>query len=78
MNEIIAKKILGKENFSKLVEDFIVKNRIDTLEAVIHIAEENKIEIESIKGLLTKELVLRIEAESRDRNLLKREKKLPI
>ncbi len=71
--------MLNKAEFNQEIERF-VKNTGETyIDAVVHYAEKNNIEVETISKMLNKVIRQKIESEASDLNLL-REKlcKLPV
>lgn len=71
--------MLNKSEFNQEIEKF-VKNTGETyIDAVIHYAEKNGLEVETISKMLNKVIRQKIESEASDLNLL-REKlcKLPV
>ena len=71
--------MLNKAEFNQEIERF-VKNTGETyIDAVVHYAEKNNIEVETISKMLNKVIRQKIESEATDLNLL-REKlcKLPV
>ena len=71
--------MLNKDEFNQEIERF-VKNTGETyIDAVVHYAEKNNIEVETISKMLNKVIRQKIESEASDLNLL-REKlcKLPV
>lgn len=71
-------KIFTKETFSKAVLELIVKNKISAMDAVVLLAEQTNIEIESAAKLIDKSLKEKIESEANQLNLMRKTDKLPI
>jgi prophage tail gpP-like protein len=71
--------MLNKSEFNQEIEKF-VKNTGETyIDAVIHYAEKNGLEVETISKMLNKVIRQKIESEASDLNLLKEKLcKLPV
>ena len=68
--------MLNKSEFNQEIEKF-VKNTGETyIDAVIHYAEKNGLEVETISKMLNKVIRQKIESEASDLNLLKEKLKL--
>ena len=66
-------QINTKESFSLKIENFIIKNKTDIMDAILHICEEEGIEHETVGKLLTNSLKEELQAELEERRLLKKE-----
>ena len=71
--------MLNKAEFNQEIERFIKNTGETYIDAVVHYAEKNNIEVETISKMLNKVIRQKIESEASDLNLL-REKlcKLPV
>lgn len=64
---------LTKKTFSKLVEETVKKTGMNYIDTIVHLCEENKIEIEDIKKYLNEPIKDRLEAEAMGLNFIKNE-----
>lgn len=71
-------KIFTKDTFSKSVLELIEKKKMTAMDAVVLLAEQNNIEIESAAKLIDKSLKEKIESEASQLNLMRKTDKLPI
>ncbi len=71
--------MLNKSEFNQEIEKFVKNTGESYIDAVIHYAEKNGLEVETISKMLNKVIRQKIESEASDLNLL-REKlcKLPV
>ena len=76
----IEKKFITSEKFSQDVEQIVLKEKMNYIDAILHYCEENSVEIESIPKLMNKPLKEKLKCEAMELNLLKRTShaKLPI
>ena len=58
--------------------DFVTEHDITHMEAVLWYCTDQEIEPDSVKGLISKPLKEKIEADARDLNFLPRQAQLPI
>ena len=72
--------ILTKKKFTNSVEELVIKKRLTYIDAIVHFCQENHLEPESVKGLITPPLKEKIKAEAVSLRFLKDESqaKLPI
>ena len=75
---IEEKQFLTKAKFAKLIEDTVHKHRSTYMEAVIHVWEQNDVEIEEVRKFITPIIKDKIEAEAMKLNYLPRLNTLPI
>lgn len=61
---------MNRSNFSKLVEDAVLKKRMTYIDAVIYVCEDNKIDPEDSKKFLSGPIKSKIEGEAIRLNLL--------
>ena len=61
---------LSKKSFSQTVELFVYENNISYMDAIVHLCEKNKIEVEDVKKFLNTSIVGQLEAEARALNFL--------
>ena len=50
----IEKKFITSEKFSQDVEQIVLKEKMNYIDAILHYCEENSVEIESIPKLMNK------------------------
>jgi|TARA_B110000902_G_C14111114_1_gene514365 hypothetical protein len=72
--------ILTKKKFTNSVEELVIKKRLSYIDAIVHFCQENHLEPDSVKGLITPPLKEKIKAEAVSLRFLKDESqaKLPI
>ena len=61
---------LSKKAFSQMVETFVYENNISYMDAIVHLCESNKIEVEDVKKFLNTSIIGQLEAEARTLNFL--------
>jgi len=72
---------MNSKEFSLMIEGIVKEKRpITYMDAIVWYCEENKIEIETVTRLISKNLKEKIKAEALDANLLKEKKtaRLPV
>jgi hypothetical protein len=62
---------MNKQDFSKEVEDFVVKTQSSYMDAIITLAEKKNMELESVSKMLNSIIKQKVEAEASDANMLK-------
>jgi len=72
------KKFLTKSEFGKLIEQAVKDHKSSYMDAVIHICEENDVELEDIRKFISPIIKNKIEAEAMKLNFLPRQNSLPI
>lgn len=72
LKEIIKSKFLNSEKFSLEVERYVLQNKCNYIEGVVHYCEENEIEIDSISKLISKPLKEKIKNDAINLNFLKK------
>jgi hypothetical protein len=70
--------MLTKVRFNRMIEDTVKKHRLSYLEAIVHLCEENQIEVEDIKKFISDPMKEKLEAEAMKLNYLPRGNELPI
>jgi len=63
-------EFLTRKSFSRMVEQFVYENDISYMDAIVHLCEENKMEVEDTKKFLNPSIVGQLEAEARSLNFL--------
>lgn len=69
--------MLNKKRFNQMVEDCVRHKRLSYMDAIIHLCEENNIEIEDIKKYVTGPVKAKVEAEAQKLNFLPKGNELP-
>ena len=71
--------ILTKKKFTRAVEELVIEKKLNYIDAIVYFCQENHIEPESVKGLITPPLKEKIKAEAIGLRFLKESHaKLPI
>ena len=72
--------ILTKKKFTNSVEELVIQKHLTYIDAIVHFCQENHLEPDSVKGLVTPPMKEKIKAESIGLRFLKNESnaKLPI
>jgi|TARA_B110000444_G_scaffold34494_1_gene29890 hypothetical protein len=72
--------ILTKKKFTNSVEELVIQKHLTYIDAIVHFCQENHLEPDSVKGLVTPPLKEKIKAEAIGLRFLKNESnaKLPI
>tara|TARA_B100000902_G_scaffold191728_1_gene183235 strand:- start:1461 stop:1682 length:222 start_codon:yes stop_codon:yes gene_type:complete len=72
--------ILTKKKFTTAVEQLVIDKHLTYIDAIIHFCQQNHLEPDSVKGLITPPLKEKIKAEAVGLRFLKEESnaKLPI
>ena len=69
-------QFLTKPKFSKLVEETVLTKKLSYMDAIIHICEENSIELEEVRKFISPIIKDKLEAEARKLNYLPRTNEL--
>ena len=71
--------ILTKKKFTLAVEELVIEKKLSYIDAIVYFCQENHLEPESVKGLITPPLKEKIKAEAIGLRVLKESHaKLPI
>ena len=71
--------ILTKKKFTTAVEELVIEKKLSYIDAIVYFCQENHLEPESVKGLITPPLKEKIKAEAIGLRVLKESHaKLPI
>lgn len=70
--------MISKETFSKEVDEFILDTNSDVMSAIIKVAENRKIDLESIAKFISPSIKNRLEAEALVLKMVKPRARLPI
>ena len=68
---------LTKKRFSKMIESEVRTTKLSYMDAVVHLCEQNNIEIEDVKKFLSVSVKERIEVEAQNLNFLPKGNTLP-
>ena len=66
-----------KKEFSRLVLDRVLNNKLEYMEAVIELAEEFEIDLKLAAKCLSKPIIEKIKEEAREINMIPQSSKLP-
>ena len=61
---------LTKKNFSMMIEDTVRKTDLGYLDSILHLCEENKIELEDVKKYLNDNIKQKLEVEAMNLNFI--------
>ena len=80
VEEEFNKKFLTKSKFAEEIESFVLKHRLNYIDAIVEYCEKNSIDIESVSKLISKPLKEKLKCEAMDLNFLKKttRAKLPL
>ena len=71
INKAINEKFLSKEKFAEEIELFVLRTKMNYIDAIVEYCTENDIEIESVSKLISKPLKEKIRCNAMDLNYLK-------
>jgi hypothetical protein len=71
-------RVLTKEVFTKAILTLMEEKRLSAIEAIVHYAEREGVEIETVSRLVDKTMKERLESEASKLRLLKNTEALPI
>ena len=74
----LGEMLMTKSKFTKMIEDTVIHHRSSYMDAVIHLCEKNKVELEDVKKFIAEPIREKIEAEAMDLNFLPKGNKLPM
>ena len=69
---------MSKKKFTRMVEDAVKKKSLTYMDAVVHLCEDNQLEIEDVKKYITTSIKEKIELEAMNLNFLAKNETLPI
>jgi hypothetical protein len=78
MDEQTEEKFLTKKSFSTMIESFVYRNKQSYMDAIVHLCEENGLELEDIKKYLSPTIVEHLEAEARQLHFLPQQNTLDV
>jgi gas vesicle protein len=68
---------MNKKKFTKMVEDAVKKKSMSYMDAVVHLCDDNQLEIEDVKKYIATSVKEKIEMEAMKLNYLERGESLP-
>ena len=74
----LGEVMLTKVRFNRMIESTVNKHSLSYIDAIVHVCEENNLEIEDVKKFIGEPVKEKIEAEARRLNYLPRGNELPI
>lgn len=77
-SKIPEENFLTKKSFSQLIENFVYHNKISYMDSIVHLCEENGLELEDIKKYLSPTIVEHLEAEARQLHFLPNQNTLDV
>tara|TARA_B110000459_G_scaffold195042_1_gene235183 strand:- start:812 stop:1045 length:234 start_codon:yes stop_codon:yes gene_type:complete len=66
--------MISKKEFTEKVEQLILKSKLDVVDAILKVCEQNSLEPESAKRLISQPLKDKLEAEAQGLNMVNRGK----
>ena len=69
--------VLNKKRFNKMVEDCVRRKGLSYIDAIVHICEENNLEIEDMKKYIAGPIKSKIEVEAQNLHYLPKGNELP-
>lgn len=72
------KEFLTKSKFSHLIERTAIEHKSSYMDAIIHVCDNEGIDLEDVKGYITPSIKEKLEAEAMLLNFLPRSAMLPI
>lgn len=74
----LGEMMLSKRKFTNMIEDMVKRTGLSHIDAIVHLCEENNLEVEDIKKYISDPIKERIEAEAQGLNFLPRGNELPL
>jgi deferrochelatase/peroxidase EfeB len=75
---MVDQEFLTKNKFSMMVEDTVRSKRLSYMDAIIHICEENEMELDDIRKFISQSIKDKVEAEAMKLNFLPKQNTLPL
>lgn len=69
---------ITKKSFSQMIENFVYHNKMSYMDTIVHLCEENGLELEDIKKYLSPTIVEHLEAEARLLHFLPKQNTLDV
>jgi len=70
--------MLSKQKFTRMIEDTVARTRLSYIDAIVHICEQNQMEIEDVKKYISDPIKEKLEGEAKRLNFLPRGNELPL
>ena len=70
--------MLSKQKFPRMIEDTVARTRLSYIDAIVHICEQNQMEIEDVKKYISDPIKEKLEGEAKRLNFLPRGNELPL
>ena len=74
----IGEMMLSKQKFPRMIEDTVARTRLSYIDAIVHICEQNQMEIEDVKKYISDPIKEKLEGEAKRLNFLPRGNELPL
>lgn len=74
----LGEMMMTKSKFTRMIEDTVINHRSTYMDAIIHLCEVNKMELEDVKKFISEPIKAKIEAEAMDLNFLPKGNQLPL
>ncbi len=74
----LGEMLMTKSKFTKMIEDCVVNSRLSYMDAIIHLCELNKMELEDVKKFISEPVKEKLEAEAMELNFLPKGSQLPL
>jgi len=74
----IGEMMLSKQKFTRMIQDTVARTKLSHIDAIVHICEENNLEIEDVKKYISDPIKEKLEDEARRLNFLPRGNELPL
>ena len=74
----IGEMMLSKQKFTRMIENTVARTRLSYIDAIVHICEQNQMEIEDVKKYISDPIKEKLEGEAKRLNFLPRGNELPL
>ena len=71
LEKVLDEKFLTPIKFSLKIEDIVLKEKMNYIDAIIHFCEKENIEVESVSKLMTKPLKEKLKVDATRLNFMK-------
>lgn len=80
VDDVLTNKSMTSDKFIKEVERLVMKHRLDYMDAVIHLCEENNMEVEAAATIIRNNIRIKskLQAQAEDLNFLPKSSRLPV
>lgn len=80
VDDVLTNKSMSSDRFIKEVERLVIKHRLDYMDAVIHLCEENNMEVEAAATIIRNNIRIKskLQAQAEDLNFLPKSSRLPV